>query len=265
MTTTLETLRYAPGTFCWTELQSTDAQAAKGFYRELFGWTIHEDPLPSGGTYIMFGLDGKNVCAGFQMAKEMQDQGMPSNWSSYLTVDDADAAAAKAKQLGGTVVAEPFDVMDFGRMAVLQDPTGAFFSLWQPKAHQGAHIQDEIGTMCWNELITTDTAKAGAFYTDLFGWTAQAIPEMDYTFFNSETHFRESKNAGGMMAKTPEMGNAPSNWLVYFGVADCDGACAKVETLGGKVLMPGQDIPPGRFAVVQDPQGAVFAVIQFKE
>ena len=251
---------YAPGTFCWVELATTDSAAAKKFYTELFGWTFEDSPIGPDMVYTMLKLEGKDVGALFQMGEEMTSMGIPPNWLSYVSVDSADDAAAKAKEAGATLMKEPFDVFTAGRMAVVQDPTGAVFALWQANTHHGAAVVNVPNSFCWNELATGDTEKAGDFYTKLFGWDkkVQEMGPMTYTsFMNGE------RPAGGMYKPTPEMGNIPPNWLVYFAVDDADTKVMKAEELGAKTIVPPMDIPDtGRFAVLQDPQGAAFAIIK---
>ncbi|MGH9968740.1 MAG: VOC family protein [Pyrinomonadaceae bacterium] len=255
-----ETTEFAPGTFCWVELGTTDGQAAKKFYTELFGWTFNDSPVGPDMVYTMLKQDGKDVGALYKMPGEMTSQGIPPYWLSYVSVTSADESSEKAKSLGGTLMKEPFDVFDVGRMSVVQDPTGAVFALWQPLKHKGAGIVNVPNSFCWNELATKDSAKAGDFYAGLFGWTknAQDMGPMTYTMFvNGE------RPAGGMYEPPPEMGDVPPNWLVYFAVDDCDAKAQKATELGGKVCAPPSDIPGiGRFAVITDPQGAAFAIIK---
>lgn len=254
---------YKPGTFCWIDLGTTDAAAAKKFYCELFGWEATDEPAGPDMVYTRFSQDGKSVGALYEMSQEMRDMNIPPFWMSYISVADADATAAKARELGATVRRDPFDVMDAGRMTVIQDPTGAYFSIWQPMKHHGADIANEPASLCWNELMTTDVDKAGAFYTKLFGYTAdtQNMGGMDYTSF-----MNGDRPAGGMMALTPEMGEGvPSNWSVYLAVADCDATVEKAKALGGKVCREPEDLPGiGRFAVIADPQGAVVCTIKLE-
>jgi uncharacterized protein len=257
-----ETAQYAPGTFCWVELATSDGEAAKKFYTELFGWTFTDNEMGPGMVYTMLQLDGKPAAALYGMPPEMREQGIPPNWLSYVSVANTDDATAKAAEFGASILKEPFDVYDFGRMAVIQDPTGAVFALWQPGTHPGAAIYNVPGSFCWNELGTNDTAKAGDFYASLFSWgkDTQNFGPMEYTMFaNGE------RPAGGMFKITPEMGSIPPNWLVYFAVADCDAATNKATELGGSVMKPPDDIPGiGRFAILTDPQGAAFAVIKLE-
>ncbi len=248
--------QHAPGTFCWPELGTSDQAGAKRFYSGLFGWETSEMPLKDGATYTTLKKGGKDVGALYQIGPEQQ--GMPPSWGSYVAVENADAVAIKAKQLGGTVIAEPMDVFDFGRMAVLQDPTGAIISVWQAKKHAGAGLLDEAGALCWSELLSRDTAKAEAFYTQLFGWAPETMPMTPpYTVFKNQ-----GTQVAGMMAIDPNWGDVPSHWLTYFAVDDCEATVAKTLELGGKVVKPAAVIPNiGTFAIVQDPQGASFALL----
>ena len=253
----MEMQSYAPGTPSWVDLGTPDLVGATAFYRGLFGWQIDEGPAEAGG-YCMCLLRGQPVAGlGPSMSPEA-----PPFWASYVSVDDADASTAKAKELGGSVIVEPMDVMTVGRMAVLADPAGAVFSVWQPRDHAGAGLVNEPGTLAWTELITTDVDGAKAFYGGLFGWTADTKGEgMPYTEFQLD-----GRSLAGMMPKSPEMpAGMPSMWGVYFAVDDADATAAKVTELGGAVMMGPMDIEPGRFAVVADPSGAVFNVMKLKE
>jgi predicted enzyme related to lactoylglutathione lyase len=250
---------YEPGTFCWVDLATTDNDGAKTFYTQLFNWDVVDMPIGDEPdmVYSMYQLRGKNVAASFKQSPQMQ--GMPPVWLSYISVTDVDAMAKKAKSLGGTLMAEPFDVMESGRMAVIADPTGAAVSLWQPGQHIGASICNEPVSLSWNELMTNDPDKAKAFYTELFGWGSQTddMGGFDYTAFS----VGENPNAG-MMKIREEWGEMPSNWGVYFAVEDADATAEKAKSLGGAVANPPQDIQNmGRFAVLQDPQGAYFTVM----
>ncbi len=252
---------YKPGAFCWIDLSTTDTTAATKFYRELFGWDANDEPAGEGMVYTHLALGGKSVGGLYAMPKETRDMGVPPHWMSYISVENADQTAAKAKELGATVLMEPADVGEGGRMAVMQDPTGAWFSIWQPLKHHGAEIFNEPISLCWTELMTTDTKKAAAFYGGLFGYTAkvQNMGEIDYTsFMNGDIP------TAGMMAITPGMGEGiPSHWAVYLTVEDCDATVSKAKSLGAQVYKDTSDIPGmGRFAVLADPQGAVFSVFE---
>jgi predicted enzyme related to lactoylglutathione lyase len=251
---------YPPNTFCWVDLATTDVAAAKAFYTSLFGWTADDMPADE-GAYTMVEKDGDPVCGVYAMDAGLHAQGVPPHWASYVSVEDADAMAARAQSLGGAVLVPAFDVMDAGRMAVLSDPQGAAFALWQPRRHIGATRVDEPGAFCWNELYTTDVRAAAEFYSGLFGWTTREDPGVGgatyHTFVNGE------RMAAGMLAIRAQWGEVQPNWGVYFTVEDCDGTLSRLAALGGvAVTEPMEVAQVGRFALVRDPQGAHFSVIQ---
>lgn len=249
--------QHAPGTFCWPELATSDQPRAKEFYTRLFGWGSDDSPIGEGQVYTMLKLGNRTVGALFQMGKEQA--GSAPHWSSYVAVTSADQAAGKAASLGGKIVMAPFDVMDVGRMAVIQDPQGAMVAVWEAKKHFGAGVLNEPGALTWTELLTTDPSSAARFYTALFGWTTESMPmgPTTYTMFK-----RGEKSAGGMMAIAAEMGPVLPHWLGYFAVGDCDESVAKAIMLGAEVAVSPTDVPGvGRFAVLHDPQGARFAIV----
>ena len=241
---------YPQGEFCWAELTTSDGNGAKHFYTSMFGWAADEVPMaPGEPPYVMLRKDGKDAAALYENKK------LPPHWASYVAVKSADEIAKKAKSLGGKVVAEPFDVMDVGRMAVIQDPQSATFCIWQAGRHIGAKVVGEPNTMCWNELMTEDIESARKFYSALFGWKPKISPGYTEMLVGDTA-------TGGMMQITEEMKGMPSHWWPYFAVADCDASTKKVQSLGGKLHMGPQDIPDtGRFAVLEDPQGAWFNII----
>lgn len=250
---------YPHGTFSWVELSTTDTEGAKSFYSELFGWKTEDTPVP-GGVYTMCKKGDSYVAAIQSLQEEMRAQGHPPFWMSYVTVDDVDEIAGKVEGLGGTIVAPPFDVMDAGRMAVIQDPAKAALALWQAKDHPGATVIREPGTLSWNELSTNDVDAAKIFYTSLFGLTAETSDMgggREYTVFQ-----RGDDQIAGMMAITPDMGPMPPSWGIYFNVDDPDETAGQVKDLGGNVFVPPTDFPGGRFALVTDPQGAAFGVVK---
>ncbi|HEY8225435.1 MAG TPA: VOC family protein [Pyrinomonadaceae bacterium] len=255
-----EAVEYKPGTFCWVELGTSNGEAAKSFYTQLFGWDYVDNPMGPGMVYTMFKLNGKDVGASYELMPDQKTQGVPPNWASYVSVADADETVEKARAAGGTILKDAFDVSTFGRMAIIQDPTGAVFALWQPKDHKGAGLVNVPGSFTWNELMTTDTKKAGDFYSSVFGWRLdkQNFGPIEYTML-----INGDRPNGGMLQITPDMGNIPSNWLVYFAVDDCDAKVQKATELGAKICKPADDIPGvGRFAILTDPQGAGFALIK---
>lgn len=248
------------GTFCWAELGTTDISSAKRFYGELFDWGTNEVPMGEGQMYLMEQVAGRDAAAMYELSQEQLGRGIPPNWASYVAVDNVDAAAQKAQELGGALLMDPFDVMDVGRMAFVQDPSGAMLGLWQATGSIGAQVWGESGAVTWNELLTDDPEACGRFYTKLFGWTDEVRPQPsgDYYIFK-----QGDDQVAGMMEKTPDMGEAPSSWTVYFSVDNADSITRKCTEMGGAVFVPPMDIPGvGRFAWFQDPQGAVFAVLQ---
>jgi predicted enzyme related to lactoylglutathione lyase len=253
---------YAPGTPNWVDLGTTDVEGAKSFYGAVFGWEAEDVPTDQGVPYTMFRKSGKVVAGGGPIPPDQAAAGMPPMWNTYLAVDNVDDAVAEVTAAGGSVTMPPMDVMDAGRMAFVADPTGAAFGLWQAGDFFGSELANEPGAFTWNELITDDTAAAQKFFADAFGFGAQTdeTPNGPYTTFTIG-----GNPVGGMMAKNENMGPIPNYWGTYFSVEDCDGCLAAVEANGGKVLMQPMDVMPGRMAVVQDPQGATFSVIQLAE
>lgn len=253
-----EVTRHSPGSFSWAELATTDTKGAKAFYTALFGWTCTDGPMGPGpeDIYTRLQLGGKDVGALYPMMKEQRALGAPSFWLAYVTVESADAAAKKTRELGGKVCADPFDVMDYGRMAILQDPTGAMLAVWQPGTHNGAQVVGEPGAICWLELSTNDVEKAGRFYTGVLGWGLKPDPQYAEITLGGTP-------IGGIMSMPPEMRGVPPHWGVYFMVKGCDAAADKAKSLGGTVCFGPKDIEKvGRFAVIQDPQGASFSIFQ---
>ena len=249
---------YAPhGHFCWPELATTDIEAAKAFYRSVFGWKFVDMPTAV-GNYTIFKLQGLDVAAAYQMGPH---QDAPPHWNAYVAVKSADVSAARAVELGGRIIAGPFDVEGIGRMAFLQDSGGATFAVWQSLKHFGAGIFGEPDSLCWTELMTRDAEQAAAFYSGLFGWEAEPKE-------SGELHYTEwwlhSAAVGGMMTmERAAFDDIPSHWMSYFAVDDCDVKTAAAKAAGAVILSSPTDIPDiGRFAVIRDPQGAVFCIIK---
>lgn len=253
---------YKHGIPSWVDLATTDIAAAKEFYAGLFGWSAEDQPSDMGGPYTMFSKDGRAVAGGGPLPPEVAEQGTPPIWNSYINVDSVDDTIAKVEAAGGSVVMPAMDVMTAGRVAFIADPTGAAIGLWQAGDHKGAELVNEDGALTWNELLTDDTDASERFFADALGWKAQTdeSPNGAYTTFAVGDDM-----AAGMMARTPEMGEFPNYWGVYFAVDDCDGSAAKIEELGGRLLKGPFDTPVGRMAVAQDPQGAAFSFIQMSQ
>ena len=243
-----ERTSYAPGTFSWVELVTSDAEAAKAFYTEVFGWDYHDNPIGDGMVYSTALVDGRAAGALFASAEQ------PPHWNCYVTVTSVDETTAKAGELGARVMAEPFDVMDIGRMAVIADPTGAALCLWEPRAHIGAAVVNQPGALTWNDLVTPDPDAAAQFYGALFGWTFMDIPDSGgYRVIRNG----DRSNGGIPPAHTAQ---SPPAWLPYFGHEDADAVHARIGELGGRALSEPMSIGAGRIAVLADPQGAAFAV-----
>lgn len=251
--------KHAPGSFCWVELGTTDAKAAKAFYSALFGWRPNDIPMGPAGVYTMLQVNGKDIGALYELDKNMLEMGVPTHWMQYIAVASADDTAARVKYLGGTVEKEPFDVMDAGRMAVLTDPTGAMFAIWQANRSIGAQITGEFNTHCRSDLSSRDRARAQEFYTDLFGWEPRNQQDAPHQYTEI---WNQGRPIGGMMQIEKDWGNVPSHWMPYFSVAGCDAIADKAKELGASLMVPPTDIAKvGRFSIINDPQGAVFAVI----
>jgi predicted enzyme related to lactoylglutathione lyase len=246
---------YPPGTFSWVDLSTTDVAAAKSFYGALFGWEPEDNDAGGGATYTMFRLDGDAVSGLFEMSAEMRAAGIPSNWTSYVTVADADAAAARAQELLGSAIAAPFDVLDAGRMATLADPQGAVFAVWQPSERIGAERVNDVGCLTMNELTTPDIDAARSFYEGLFGWTTETID----TGPGGPT-MRSVYNQGSLNATLTAESFAPPHWRPYFTVESTESTLTQLQDIGGNVLAGPIPLPDGAFAIVTDPQGAVFAL-----
>lgn len=255
---------YANGVPSWVDLGTTDMDAAKAFYGAIFGWEAEDMPNDMSMPYAMFRKNGKAVAGLGPITPDQAEAGMPPFWGSYVNVDSIEDTLAKATAAGGSVVMPALDIMDTGRMAFIADPTGAAIGLWQAGTHKGAELVNEHGTLFWNELMTDDTDAASAFYGEVFGWRSEVteMPNGPYTSFWAEGNV-EGNAAGGMLVKTPDMGDFPNYWSVYFAVDDVEEMLGLVKDNGGQILMQPMDVPEvGRFAVVSDPQGATFTVMK---
>lgn len=250
----------APGTPNWVDLGTSDLAAATAFYPALFGWTAHVSPDPAAGGYTIFNKDGRPVAG----AGPLFTPGQPTAWSTYLATDDADAVTTRVEAAGGKVLTAPFDVMDQGRMGVFLDPTGAAFGVWQPMSMGGAELFNAPGALAWIELTTRDPERAKEFYGAVFRWTADDLPMGPVTYTMWEL---DGRRLGGMMPMVGDVWPAdmPAHWMIYFAVDDCDAAAERAAELGGTVSVPPTDIPNGRFALLNDPQGAHFSIIKLAD
>lgn len=251
---------YPPGTPCWVELSSPDPEASAAFYGEAMGWSASEPgPVEETRGYRIFEQDGKRV--GGLMPQ--MEEGEPTAWATYVSVADADEAIERARAAGGSVVLEPMDVMDIGRIAFFADPTGAVLGVWQAGTFAGADIVGEPNSLAWNEVLTRDPEANKRFYPAVFGWGMrrpgfEPVPE-SYVVWTLD-----GREVGGMMEMTDGMfpSDVPAHWGVVFAVADCDAVTTKAREHGATVLMEPTDMPIGRFAAFTDPQGASFSIMQ---
>jgi uncharacterized protein len=257
---------YEPGTFSYTELATTDPDAAKEFYGRVFGWQPDDVPLPEeagGGTYTLLKLDGDTVAALTPQQPQQREAGVPPHWFNYVTVADVDATADRVKELGGAVHAGPFDVMENGRMAVIADPTGAMLGVWEPRDSIGATRVNDPGCLTMNELSTNDVPRATEFYEGLFGWNVEKLDTGDAPSYWSVRHEGAAGGLnGGMRELAPEQEGVPPHWMPYFTVASIDGAIATATESAGSAVFGPVEIPAGRIAVLHDPQMAFFAIFE---
>jgi uncharacterized protein len=243
------------GTPCWVDLGVGDIGRARAFYGGLFGWDIPEGP-PEAGGYSLCEVGGRPVAG---IGPKMGPAEMPAAWTTYLASDDADETVSKIKAAGGQVVTEPMDVMDVGRMAVAADPGGAVFGVWQARAHTGAQLANEPGSLAWNENMSRDFDANKAFYRAVFGYDYGDLGSDGFKYATAELDGRPVGGIGELDPNLPP--EVPANWAAYFGVADVDAAVARAAELGGSVVRPAWNTPYGRMAVLADDQAAVFAIV----
>lgn len=251
-------------TFCWFELATTRSDDALRFYQKLFGWSSERVPMPGMGDYIMLSQGEASVGAMYDQTPETGLGQIPPNWSGYVAVESCDASAKRAQELGGTLMKEPFDVMEMGRMAIVQDPAGAIINLWQAKGPgAGASIDHRAkGRVCWCEQQSRDVAASVAFYQKLFGWRMDDKGDGYVQFFSGDAPL------GGFFDLTSHahLAQVPANWMIYFATDDVDASAALVKELGGAVHAPPMDMEGvGRMSVVADPQGAVFTLFRLDD
>jgi len=252
--------RHTPGSFCWIELHTSDQNAAKNFYNALFGWDAHDSPMGPNDFYTEFKLQGREAAAACTLRPEHRAEGVPPHWAIYIAVENADATAAKAQPLGGKILAPAFDVMDAGRMAIIEDPTGAKFCVWQANKNAGIRIAHIHGTLVWADLSTPDAKRASDFYSGLFGWQVAADPKdpSGYLHIRNGEHF-----IGGVPPATHRQPGAPAHWMPYFQVDDVDAAANKAKEMGAKLHLPPMSMEGvGRMSVIADPQGAAFSIFK---
>lgn len=247
------TTPWEPGTPAWADLATADVTASTGFYAALFGWQV-VDLGPEYGHYALATLGGL-AAAGLG---PIMGEGQPGAWTTFLAVTDADRTAEAVGTHGGAVVSAPMDVGDRGRTAVAVDPTGAAFGVWQAGTMIGAQIVNEPGGVVWNDHNSADPGTARAFYAAVFDYTYTPVPGQDYTTIDGAGPGDTIGGIGAFSPGTPQ--GTPAHWMVYFGVADVDAACATATGHGGTVVIPAWDTPFGRMATLSGPEGAVFTI-----
>lgn len=252
---TMRDTPFAPGTPCWVDLFSSDPDRAKAFYAGVLGW-VAEDAGAEFGNYVTFSSGGRQVAG---MMRNDGAQGVPDAWSTYLSTADIGASTAAATAAGAQVVVEPMQVADLGSMAVLVDPVGAAFGLWQAGSHTGFGKYNEPGSVTWDEHHSKDFATSTAFYRQLFGWEIEETSDTDeFRYFQGKV---DGQTVAGLMDSASRLPDeVPSHWAVYFSVDDVDAAVAKAGELGGTVLRPPEDTAFGRIAGLSDPTGAMFTL-----
>lgn len=243
------------GTPSWADLATDNVDKAVEFYSALFGWKITVDPNPEAGGYAMCSKRGLDVAG----IGPKQDPNMPSMWTTYIAADEVNGCIDRIRSAGGQVLVEPFDVMDYGRMAIAADPAGAAFGIWQSGKHIGWKLANELGAIAWNENLSRDFERNKAFYGEVFGYTFSDMSGGGFTYATLERDGRPVGGIGEFTADTPA--EVPAQWTTYFVVEDTDAAVASVTKMGGSVVRPGFDTPFGRTAIVTDNQNAAFAVI----
>jgi uncharacterized protein len=244
----------------WVDLSSADPAGSRDFYAKLFGWDIVVSPDPQYGGYAMAQLGGKDVAG----IGPTQSPGAPTAWMLYIGTQDPESVASEVRAAGGTVIAPPFDVGDQGRMAVFQDPTGAFISAWQPTG-MSEFVSGVPNTFSWAELNARGIEKALPFYNHVFGWTHTTQPmgegQGDYTEFQ----LGGVSLSGGLEMSPMVPAEVPSYWGIYFGVVDVDSSYQSALAAGALEMVSPRDFPGGRFAIVSDPQGAVFGLLRMAQ
>jgi len=258
---------HRPGSVCYVELATDDTEVARSFYCSFFGWEIQDEDAGPLGTYTQYLLDGKVSAAMYKLMPEQTAQGVPPHWGTYFAVDDCDISTDQAEKLGAKIIAGPMDVAEYGRMSIISDPAGATFCIWQSKTKNGVEVRDEANTVCWTELMTTDTAAALDFYGSLFGW--EEIEKIKATTGENGAEAVAYHHLGfpggppliGMLPINEAMGPVPPCWSNYFQVEDCAAAEKQAIELGAGSVVSTTPIPAmGFFCVLTDPTGAAFGL-----
>ena len=254
------TNQHSPGTFCWIELATTEIDSALVFYSAVFGWDIEEEDLGDKGRYIRCRLNGHLVAAVTRLSAQQQKFLSKPIWYSYVATDDVAATLDKCTTLDGQRFEGPIAVPEAGTLGTIVDPSGALLCLWQAEGFTGGGGQRALGAPIWHELWTRDPEAAKTFYAAVFGWspTTRDLGETDTTSFTLG-----GAPIGGLNIMDEALIDLPAQWAVYFAVANCAATIEAVEALDGSVRIPPTELPGvGHFAVLNDPQGGTFCIIQ---
>jgi uncharacterized protein len=255
-------MTYTHGTFNWVDLVAKDIERIKPFYAELFGWSYDEQPSHGGPPYGIFGLGGQPAAGVAQMSKEMIDGGTPSTWNTYVKTDDIAATEKLITEHGGSLMFDTITIPHTGKTNWAKDPEGAVFALWEPMGHHGSGVVNVPGSFCWNERATRDLDRFEKFYGAVFGWTFEREAGVGTSMIHNPT----GREQGHALLMNDKWGaSCPPTWSVYFAVADCDQTADRAKALGGSVPEPPFDMKVGRVAVLSDPDGAAFYIIQLNE
>jgi uncharacterized protein len=251
--------RYGPGAFCWVGLATSDAAEATAFYASLFGWQSEELRAGDFGTYASLRRDGMEVAILYRQTREARAARAAPHWTVFVSVGDVEVSALRVRELGGTVLRKPLDFLDAGRVTAVRDPAGGILSLWQPRAHAGAELMHDLGALCWCELVTADLERAKSFYCQLLGWE----------YLVDSSGYVAITDAGRRIATMREPGGGEAvpfgSWIPYFGVGRAHDTQQNAEQSGGRTLAAPADNPIGRTALLADPQGAAFALLELTE
>ncbi len=252
---TTRDIPWHPGTPCWVDLIVKDVEQAVAFYADLFGWDCQEGP-PEAAGYRMCHVRGRPVAG---IGPGPQKFEMPSVWSTYLATADADRTARRVMEEGGSLLIEPFDVLDAGRMAVGFDPAGSAFGLWEAKAHIGATVVNEPGALTWNECMTRDYEGCQEFYREVFGHEFGEIGDDSFRYATISVNAQVVGGIGELTGSMPS--DVPAHWMTYFASDDVDATVQRATELGAVLRTGPMDTPQGRLAVLEGPEGEVFSVI----
>ncbi|MCB9157671.1 MAG: VOC family protein [Caldilineaceae bacterium] len=251
---TTRTTKRAAGTPTWLDLSTPDLDGAKAFYKQIFGWDYF-DTGADFGHYNMAMSQGRNAAGIGPIFPP--DSPQPSAWTIYLASDDINADIKRVQELGGQVMVEPMVIGDSGSMAICVDPTGAVFGLWEANNHIGSGVENEHGGMSWFEVNTRDSEAARAFYEALTNTTPNKMEEMDYYVMQ-----RGDDMLYGILQMDAQWEGIPPHWMGYFTVDNTDATVERAVAAGGQVRVPAFDMPYGRMAVLSDPFGATFSIVQ---